>query len=240
MSKRIIVSIACLGIIWVVDANAERLFAEDEPLENAQSGQVAETLNTEEEVEVDLFERGRGGEMGMGRGGRFGGGSGLGTFTVVTSDKRSILVNTTTGESWHLMIDNPGSHWEPIAMGVSKGGKTEISWSAAPAGAADVQPATQLSVDAEPGRLERVTNYAVKLQEALDSETEKNQQLQKTLASVREKNSALKKTIADYSEERTELKQQLEEAKKLLTARPQPAPPQPATTSEETNPFGGF
>lgn len=163
-----------------------------------------------------------------------------GTFAVVSDGKRSILLNTSTGDSWLMVIDNPGTHWEPIALGVSKGGKTEISWSAAPAGAVDVQPATQLSVDAEPGRLERATNHAIKLQEALDSETEKKQQLQNTLASVREKNSALKKTIADYSEERAELKQQLEEAKKTLNARPQPAPPQPTSNSNEDNPFGGF
>jgi hypothetical protein len=45
--------------------------------------------------------------------------SARGTFTVVTADKRSILLNTSTGDSWTLMIDNTGSRWEPIKMPVA-------------------------------------------------------------------------------------------------------------------------
>lgn len=40
-----------------------------------------------------------------------------GTFTVVTSGKRTILLNTTSGESWQLGIDEKGARWQPIAMG---------------------------------------------------------------------------------------------------------------------------
>ena len=46
----------------------------------------------------------------------FAGGSGAGTFTVVSDGKRSIMVNTLTGDSWLLRIDEKGSHWEPIKM----------------------------------------------------------------------------------------------------------------------------
>jgi hypothetical protein len=220
----------------------------DEPLENAPSGQVAETQNTEVEEEADPFERGRGGEMGRGgmsmgsmgggRGGRFGGRSGPGTFTVATSDKRSILVNTTTGASWQLIIDNPGSHWEPIVMGVSKGGRLEISWSAAPAGAADVQPAAP-SEKREARMLEQSEKHVRRLNNALEMETERSRDLEKSVTLSNLEVRRLTDGLFKYRDEVAELKKQLKEANKLLNARPQPAPPQPTSTSEETNPFEG-
>lgn len=239
MSKRIIVSIACLGIIWGVGANAERLFAEDEPLENALSGKVAETQLTEEEeeVEADPFERGRGGEMGRGgmsmgsmgggRGGRLGGRSGPGTFTVATSDKRSILVNTTTGESWQLMIDNPGSHWEPIAMGVSKGGKTEISWPAPNSGESPEQlrKLEQLrmqQVHESDRQVNKLTNDRSKLEgqlRHLSDELSKSKRRELKLeAALR----SFEKSQVQNEEEEAEEKKNVEEG---------------AATSGENNPF---
>lgn len=42
----------------------------------------------------------------------------LGTFTIVSDGKCSVLLNTSTGDSWTLVIDGQGSHWESIAIGV--------------------------------------------------------------------------------------------------------------------------
>jgi hypothetical protein len=146
--------------------------------------------------------------------------TGPGTFTVVSGDKRSILLNTTTGETWQLMIDNPGSHWEPIAKGVSKGGKTEISWSAVPAGAADVQPAADADLITMPRSL--LTTYENTLANRLSTITslkQRNKELVKIVAETNEKNADLKNFAAEAEQRNEELEKQLKEAKDALKAR---------------------
>lgn len=46
-----------------------------------------------------------------------------GAFTVVSDGKRSIKMNTATGDSWLLVIDDTSSRWEPIRITV-QGEKT--------------------------------------------------------------------------------------------------------------------
>jgi hypothetical protein len=168
----------------------------------------------------------------------------VGTYTVVSDGKRSILLNTSKGDSWRLIVDNPGSHWEPIAMGVAKGGKTEISWSAAPAGATrtDVEEANDLGRERQAKNLENdrsrleaelqlvsdELSKSRRRERTLESEVEELsdsvKELKKSVAQIHQKNKGLEKSAEETI---SELTNQLYEAKRTLEARPQPAPPSP-------------
>jgi hypothetical protein len=141
-----------------------------------------------------------------------------GTFTVVSDSKRLILLNTTTGNSWMLMVDNPGSRWEPIAMGVSKGGKTEIRLSAAPA-SSDPAPAAASPKNPDARTLEQTAKHMRRLSYALDMETERIKELEEWVVKTNEKNAELKKLAVESDQRNEELEKQLKEAKDALSAK---------------------
>ena len=264
MSKRILTGIACLGIVWVVGANAERLLGDD-PYENAmQEGGFAGnqiTVEEEEEVESDNpFEdmpdessRGRGRGEGMRRPG-MGGGMGMamgrsgmagrvnaaasesaGTFSVVSDDKRSIMVNTTTGNSWLLVIDNPGTHWEPIKMPGAAEQASLSPWGAeapeSPVSDDDTLTEVKLkqAVEFAKNSARQKDQLVEKLKDAygnigeLKSTVETLVQHEKTLAKevndLSDKRSELELEITNFKIYVDELKKELKDAQELLKAR---------------------
>ena len=121
-------------------------------------------------------------------------------------------------------------------MGVPKGGKTEISWSAAPTGTAAAQPAAPPETR-DAVRLEQSEKHARRLNVALDLETERSGDLEQSLVEANLEIRRLTDGVFKYRDEVTELKKELREAKKALTARPELAPAQSNSTSEDVNPF---
>lgn len=249
MSKRIFVSIACLGIFWIVGANAERtvVYGDEPPtpsnaptpattVQEPTPQAIPQTVQDPPAKPPQYFE-----DSDVGRklraeerdrmlqqardAARFretldnsaSSPRTAGKFTVVTGDKRSILVNTTTGDSWLLMIDNPGSHWEPIAKGVSKGGKTEISWSAAPAGVADVQPAASdarlAKHNEELGKKYAVLGYKFAEQQGLIRQRDME------FASLNVQLKDTRKDLDSAKQRNEVLEKQLKESKDALNAR---------------------